>query len=207
MISPYQQATFAFSVNTSTQLPNEAEIEVAFVGRSNAGKSSALNALTNQKALARVSKTPGRTQLINYFNLPKPNHYLVDLPGYGYASVPTRIRAHWQDLLGNYLLTRQPLQGVVLIMDIRHPLKTLDMQMLDCCHARVLPVHILLTKADKFKRGAQAKQLLSVEKALTDFPAPVSVQTFSSLKKQGLDLLTARLNQWFDVNNNTKTPD
>lgn len=196
MTSSYQQSTFAFSANHPNQLPADSEVEVAFAGRSNAGKSSALNTLTNQKALARVSKTPGRTQLINFFALPKPHTYLVDLPGYGFANVPSEIRAHWEKLLGDYLITREQLKGVVIMMDIRHPLKALDIQMLECCAGRGLPAHILLTKADKLKRGAQQKQLSSVERALADFPSPVTVQTFSSLKKQGIDTLVHRLDQW-----------
>lgn len=199
MTTPYQLASFSFSVNDPNQLPKEAEIEVAFAGRSNAGKSSALNTLTNQKSLARTSKTPGRTQLINYFALPNNHAYLVDLPGYGYANVPTAIRSHWEKLLGDYLLTREALCGIVLIMDIRHPLKALDLQMLDCCRARGLPVHILLSKADKLKHGAQKKQLLYVEQELAGFPSPVTIQTFSSLKKAGVQALTHRLNQWIGI--------
>ncbi|WP_409202297.1 ribosome biogenesis GTP-binding protein YihA/YsxC [Suttonella sp. R2A3] len=191
---------FAFSANSLNQLPENSEVEVAFAGRSNAGKSSALNALTNQKALARVSKTPGRTQLINYFTLPKPDCYLVDLPGYGYANVPPAVRAHWEKLLGDYLLTREPLRGVVILMDIRHPLKNLDITMLECCASRGLPAHIVLTKADKLKKGAQQKQLLSVERELADFPSPLTIQTFSSLKKQGVDKLTHQLDQWTGLN-------
>ncbi|MDO5091764.1 MAG: ribosome biogenesis GTP-binding protein YihA/YsxC [Cardiobacteriaceae bacterium] len=199
MTNRYQHAIFAFSANSGKQLPADAECEVAFAGRSNAGKSSALNTLTRQKSLARVSKTPGRTQLINYFSLPEAGHYLVDLPGYGYAAVPPDIRAHWEKLLGNYLMTREVLRGVVLMMDIRHPLKELDITMLDCCAARGLPVHILLTKADKLKKGAQQQQLHAVSRELADFPSPVTVQTFSSLKNQGIDTLCHRLDQWLGI--------
>lgn len=199
MLNRYQQAIFAFSANSAKQLPDDAECEVAFAGRSNAGKSSALNTLTRQKNLARVSKTPGRTQLINYFSLPEAGHYLVDLPGYGYAAVPPDIRAHWEKLLGNYLMTREPLCGVVLMMDIRHPLKDLDITMLECCAARGLPVHILLTKADKLKKGAQQQQLHAVARELADFPSPVTLQTFSSLKQQGIETLCHRLDQWLGV--------
>ncbi len=199
MTTYYQQARFAFSVNHPSQLPEDPQIEVAFVGRSNAGKSSALNTLTNQKALARVSKTPGRTQLINYFTLPDINAYLVDLPGYGYANVPRHVREHWQTLLGNYLLTREPLCGIILIMDIRHPLKKLDLQMIECCQARNLPAHILLTKADKFKRGKQQQQLITIRRELQNFSSPISVQTFSSLKKEGLPTLVQQLNRWFNI--------
>ncbi len=199
MANRYQQASFAFSANSAKQLPADAEVEVAFAGRSNAGKSSALNTLTGQKALARVSKTPGRTQLINYFTLPSPDKYLVDLPGYGYAKVPEAIRSHWEKLLGQYLLTREALKGVVLIMDIRHPLKPLDQQMLDCCASRGLPAHILLTKADKLKSGARQQQLRHVANQLADFPSPLSLQTFSSLKQEGVKELAHQLDQWIGV--------
>lgn len=200
MANLYQQAKFAFSANDRKQLPATSQREVAFVGRSNAGKSSALNTLTQQKNLARVSKTPGRTQLINYFTLPLPDCYLVDLPGYGYADVPAAIQAHWQKLLGDYLLQREPLRGVVLLMDIRHPLKELDYQMLDCCLARQLPVHILLTKADKFGSSQQQKQLAAVRAALRDYGGGdlITVQLFSSLKRFGLEALVQQLDGWYE---------
>ena len=196
MPNPYRQAAFLFSANCLDQLPTDAEVEVAFVGRSNAGKSSALNALSGQSALARVSKTPGRTRLINYFTLPTAGKYLVDLPGYGYAKVAKNMRLHWEKLLGNYLATREALKGVVLIMDIRHPLKEGDEQLLICCATRGLPVHIVLTKADKLKKNAQNKQRHDVEKALAEFPSPLSLQVFSSLKKQGIETLSKQLDQW-----------
>lgn len=199
MLNRYQHAIFAFSVNSGKQLPADAISEVAFAGRSNAGKSSALNTLTRQKSLARVSKTPGRTQLINYFSLPEIGDYLVDLPGYGYAAVPPDIRAHWEKLLGNYLMTREVLRGVVLMMDIRHPLKDLDITMLECCASRGLPAHILLTKADKLKKGAQQQQLHKVRRELAGFPSPLSVQTFSSLKQSGVETLCHQLDQWFGI--------
>ncbi len=198
MLNPYQQAKFAFSANAEKQLATNATIEVAFAGRSNAGKSSALNALTNQTALARVSKTPGRTQLINYFSLPQDGHFLVDLPGYGYAKVPENIRAHWEKLLGKYLLYRNVLQGVILLMDIRHPMRDLDIRMLECCAERQLPTHILLTKADKLSNNQAAKQLQAVKSELVNWNAPFSVQSFSSLKKQGLPTLISQLNIWFE---------
>ena len=196
MNNRYQQASFAFSANREDQLAADARIEIAFAGRSNAGKSSALNTLTNQKALARVSRTPGRTQLINYFALPEAGCYLVDLPGYGYAEVPEQMRAHWQALLGRYLLTRAVLRGIVLLMDIRHPMKDLDIRMLEGCAERQLPAHILLTKADKLSRGAAGKQLQAVRGELANWHAPFSVQMFSSLKKEGLPALVAQLDQW-----------
>ena len=196
MNNRYQQASFAFSATREDQLAADARIEIAFAGRSNAGKSSALNTLTNQKALARVSRTPGRTQLINYFALPEAGCYLVDLPGYGYAEVPEQMRAHWQALLGRYLLTRAVLRGIVLLMDIRHPMKDLDIRMLECCAERQLPAHILLTKADKLSRGAAGKQLQAVRGELANWHAPFSVQMFSSLKKEGLPALVVQLDQW-----------
>lgn len=199
MNSRYQQATFAFSANREDQLAADACVEIAFAGRSNAGKSSALNTLTNQKALARVSRTPGRTQLINYFTLPDKGCYLVDLPGYGYADVPERIRAHWQAFLGSYLLKRTVLQGIVLLMDIRHPMKALDIRMLECCAERQLPAHILLTKSDKLSKNAAIQQLQKVKGELTHWNAPFSVQTFSSLKKDGLPTLIQQLDEWMSI--------
>lgn len=200
MANPYRRAEFAFSANHRKQLPPTAVREVAFVGRSNAGKSSALNALTGQKSLARVSKTPGRTQLINYFSLPRADHYLVDLPGYGYADVPEAIRSHWQQLLGAYLLERAPLCGVVMLMDIRHPLKDLDRQMLDCCASRQLQTLILLTKCDKFSASQRQQQLRRVASELEASyagHADISLQLFSSLKKIGLEPLVQWLNECY----------
>jgi len=149
----YRAARFLDSVNAFPRLPPDSGREVAFAGRSNAGKSSALNVLTGQRQLARASKTPGRTQLLNFFEV-EPERLLVDLPGYGYARVPDAVRRHWQALLERYLRERAALRGLLLLMDIRHPLTELDRGMLDCCAARALPVHVLLTKADKLGRGA-----------------------------------------------------
>ena len=199
MNSRYQQAVFAFSANREAQFPAAARVEIAFAGRSNAGKSSALNTLTNQKALARVSRTPGRTQLINYFALPDAGCFLVDLPGYGYAEVPEQVRAHWQALLGRYLLQREVLRGVVLLMDIRHPMKELDIRMLECCAERQLPAHVLLTKADKLSRSVAEKQLRALRSELLNWHAPFSVQLFSSLKRLGLPELVAQLDTWIEV--------
>ncbi|WP_072576352.1 ribosome biogenesis GTP-binding protein YihA/YsxC [Suttonella ornithocola] len=200
MLNRYQQAKFAFSANSAKQFPINSQVEIAFAGRSNAGKSSALNTLTAQKSLARVSKTPGRTQLINYFSLAEDDCYLVDLPGYGYAKVPENIRAHWENFLGDYLLTREPLKGVVLLMDIRHPMKDLDIRLLECCAERQLPAHILLTKADKLSKGAASNGLQAVKSEIVNWNAPFSAQIFSSLKRQGLDTLIKRLDSW--MNNN-----
>ena len=199
MNSRYQQAVFAFSANREAQFPAAARVELAFAGRSNAGKSSALNTLTNQKTLARVSRTPGRTQLINYFALPDAGCFLVDLPGYGYAEVPEQVRAHWQALLGRYLLQREVLRGVVLLMDIRHPMKELDIRMLECCAERQLPAHVLLTKADKLSRSVAEKQLRALRSELLNWHAPFSVQLFSSLKRLGLPELVAQLDAWIEA--------
>lgn len=199
MNSRYQQAVFAFSANREAQFPAAARVEIAFAGRSNAGKSSALNTLTNQKTLARVSRIPGRTQLINYFALPDAGCFLVDLPGYGYAEVPEQVRAHWQALLGRYLLQREVLRGVVLLMDIRHPMKELDIRMLECCAERQLPAHVLLTKADKLSRSVAEKQLRALRSELVNWHAPFSVQLFSSLKRLGLPELVAQLDAWIEA--------
>ena len=151
-MSSYPNTQFLTSANGAEQfLPDEGQ-EVAFAGRSNAGKSSALNAITGRKALARISKTPGRTQLVNFFALDEARR-LVDLPGYGYAKVPAKLRAHWQEVLQVYFETRQSLRGVVLLMDIRHPMRPFDQQMVAWCTAKGLPVHLVLTKGDKLKRG------------------------------------------------------
>lgn len=157
----FQNAKFFTTVNHLKDLP-DTPAEIAFVGRSNAGKSSAINTLTNHVRLAYVSKTPGRTQHINFFELENGN-FMVDLPGYGYAQVPEAIRAHWVKLLGDYLQQRRQLIGLILIMDSRHPLKALDIQMLDFFHITGRPVHILLSKADKLSKNDQIKTLAAVK--------------------------------------------
>ena len=195
----FQNAKFFTTVNHLKDLPNTSA-EIAFVGRSNAGKSSAINSLCNHVRLAFVSKTPGRTQHINFFELTN-HHFMVDLPGYGYAQVPENVRAHWVKLLGDYLQTRQQLIGLVLIMDARHPLKTLDKQMLDFFALTGKPVHILLSKADKLSKNEQLKTLSAVKKSLKPFmeKQAVSVQLFSSLKKQGLEEMEKVAEKWFDA--------
>ncbi|MBQ9601081.1 MAG: YihA family ribosome biogenesis GTP-binding protein [Neisseriaceae bacterium] len=195
----FQNAKFFTTVNHLKDLPNTSA-EIAFVGRSNAGKSSAINALCNHVRLAFVSKIPGRTQHINFFELTN-HHFMVDLPGYGYAQVPENVRAHWVKLLGDYLQTRQQLIGLVLIMDARHPLKTLDKQMLDFFALTGKPVHILLSKADKLSKNEQLKTLSAVKKSLKPFmeKQAVSVQLFSSLKKQGLEEMEKVAEKWFDA--------
>lgn len=195
----FQNAKFFTTVNHLKDLP-DTSAEIAFVGRSNAGKSSAINTLCNHVRLAYVSKTPGRTQHINFFELANGG-FMVDLPGYGYAQVPEAIRAHWVQLLGDYLQTRPQLIGLILIMDARHPLKPLDMQMLDFFALTGRPVHILLSKADKLSKNEQIKTLAGVKKMLKPFMVQqsISVQLFSSLKKQGIDEVERVVQTWFDV--------
>ena len=195
----FQNAKFFTTVNHLKDLP-DTPAEIAFVGRSNAGKSSAINTLTNHVRLAYVSKTPGRTQHINFFELENGN-FMVDLPGYGYAQVPEAIRTHWVKLLGDYLQQRRQLIGLILIMDSRHPLKALDIQMLDFFHITGRPVHILLSKADKLSKNDQIKTLAAVKKSLKPCTErqKISVQLFSSLKKQGMDEVNQVVGSWFDA--------
>ena len=201
----FRHARFYTTVNHLKDLP-ATTAEIAFVGRSNAGKSSAINTLTNHTRLAYVSKTPGRTQHINFFELINGG-FMVDLPGYGYAQVPEAIRRHWVTLLGDYLQTRKQLIGLILIMDARHPLKELDKQMLDFFAVTRRPVHILLSKADKLSKNDQIKTLSSVKKALQPYIArqQVSVQLFSSLKKQGIDEVNQITTDWFTRQTNLTT--
>ena len=193
----FHHAKFYTTVNHLKDLP-ATTAEIAFVGRSNAGKSSAINTLTNHTRLAYVSKTPGRTQHINFFELAN-GRFMVDLPGYGYAQVPEAVRQHWVTLLGNYLQTRSQLIGLILIMDIRHPLKELDKRMLDFFAVTKQPVHILLSKADKLSKNEQIKTLAMVKKLLQPYVArqQVTVQLFSSLKKQGIDEVNDIVAAWF----------
>lgn len=197
-MSVYNQTVFLKSAAKVSQLPEDTGFEVAFAGRSNAGKSSALNTLTGIKNLARTSKTPGRTQLINLFYMNDEAHRLVDLPGYGYAKVAAKVKQEWQTHLAHYLEVRQSLKGLVLLMDIRHPLKELDQMMVSWSLSRQLPVHILLTKADKLSKS-QANQALSTVKQhyASWIGSGISIQTFSSLKRQGLEELVQQLDQWF----------
>lgn len=195
----YRAASFVISAARLNQLPQDCGPEVAFAGRSNAGKSSAINCLCEQKALARTSKTPGRTQLINLFQLSEQRH-LVDLPGYGYAKVAEEIKRRWQQTMETYLSERQSLRGLILLMDVRHPLKEVDQQLLDWCWQVGMPVHVLLTKADKLKRGAAQNTLLQVQRELKAH-APddlCSVQLFSALKRTGLTDAYAVLDRWLD---------
>ena len=193
----YSKAQFLKSAAKLSQCPSDLMREIAFAGRSNAGKSSALNCLTQNHKLARTSKTPGRTQLINYFELPDTPFALVDLPGYGFAKVPKAIKEEWQRELDNYLTKREVLCGLVLLMDIRHPFKDFDLAMLNWAEQANMPVHILLTKADKFKRGPAQNVLMQVRKTVKELGIPVSVQTFSSLNGDGIKELERVLNHWF----------
>lgn len=197
--SGYRNANFLLSVYALEQLPTDVGIEVAFAGRSNAGKSSALNTLTQNKRLARISKTPGRTQAINLFEI-DPQRRLVDLPGYGYASVSKTLKQNWQRLLVQYLEKRTCLQGLMLIMDIRHPLKQLDQQLLSWAETAQLPTHILLTKADKLSQTAAANTLNKTAKQLSSFKHPLSIQFFSATKKTGAQEALQVLNHWFYPN-------
>jgi GTP-binding protein len=191
-----RHATFLTTVARLKDLPQDAEAEVAFAGRSNAGKSSAINTLAGRVRLAHVSKTPGRTQHLNYFTL-QPGKYLVDLPGYGFAKAPEAIRAQWEGLLGPYLQQRAPLVGLILIMDCRRPLTELDCRMIDWFLPTGRPLHILLSKADKLSRQAQRATLKKVTAALAPWREQCSAQLFSSLKKEGVKDCEAVLARWF----------
>ena len=194
MINPFRQASYVLSAHRLNQLPEDSGIEVAIAGRSNAGKSSAINALTDQKSLARTSKTPGRTQQIVIFRVDDQRR-IADLPGYGFAKVPQSLKAHWKQVMEAYFQTRQCLRGVVLVMDIRHPLKPFDQQMLAWCAATNVPCHVLLTKADKLKRGPAQAALLQVRRQL---PPQSSAQVFSARTRQGVEGLVEHLSDWFE---------
>jgi GTP-binding protein len=194
----YYRAVFLGSAPNIHAAPADDGLEIAFAGRSNAGKSSALNALTNQKALARTSKTPGRTQLLNFFALDAQKRF-VDLPGYGYAQVPPEVKKKWYAMIESYLQRRRSLCGIILVMDVRHPLTDYDLQMLAWCEYAGLPLHILLTKADKLKFGAAKSALLHVQKELKHVKTAVSVQLFSALQKTGIDEIHRLLDLWFEM--------
>ena len=193
----FNSAQFLVSAAKLSQCPEDIGAEVAFAGRSNAGKSSAINTLTHQSRLARTSKTPGRTQLLNFFSLNIEGCRIVDLPGYGYAKVPIAIKEHWQKHLDAYLQKRLCLRGVVLVMDIRHPMKDFDEMMTQWCESTRVPLHVLLTKSDKIKRGPAQATLLKLTKELTArLGDNVSLQTFSAPKYLGVDQLQLRLSDW-----------
>jgi len=196
----FDQAIFTQSAPSIRECPAEGGVEVAFAGRSNAGKSSAINTLTNNPKLARTSKTPGRTQLINFFSLSEHQH-LVDLPGYGYAKVPKAMKEAWQRNLAEYLQKRESLTGMILLMDIRRPMQEFDTMMLNWALETEMPVHILLTKADKLKKGPAQSTLLKLRNQLKESEVDdlVTVQLFSALKKTGLGELKTCLGQWLQL--------
>lgn len=191
----FRLATFLTSAAKFSQCPPDEGWEVAFAGRSNAGKSSAINSLTGNSKLAKTSRTPGRTQLINFFEL-GPDQRLVDLPGYGFARVPMAVKREWTRQLETYLQQRQSLRGLILLMDVRHPLQAFDQQMLDWATAAGMPVHILLTKSDKLKRGPATATLHKLRAQLADRAGLVSAQLFSAVKHTGHEQLVAVLNAW-----------
>lgn len=211
MSNPLARARYLLAAHTPRQLSPDGGFEVAFAGRSNAGKSTALNALCQQKALARVSKTPGRTQQLVFFDVTAGSggaadvaidqaRYLVDLPGYGYAKVPKDLQAHWQAFLADYFRDRFALRGLVVVMDIRHPLKDYDRQMLGYAVERGLPAHVLLTKADKLSRGAAGNALQAVRRELSSsYGDTVGVQTFSGESKLGVEEARAVVGRWLEI--------
>ncbi len=194
-MSLYPQARFLKSANAPGQFVEDVDAEVAFAGRSNAGKSSAINVIVNRRQFARTSKTPGRTQLVNFFHL-RDGARIVDLPGYGYAKVAGRMRDHWANLMADYFESRQSLKGLFLIVDIRRRLGDFDHQMLAFADAVGLPTHVLLTKADKLKRGQAATALLEVRRELGD---TATVQNFSASSRQGEDEARARLEEFLEA--------
>ncbi|MCK4841909.1 MAG: YihA family ribosome biogenesis GTP-binding protein [Methylococcales bacterium] len=196
----YHQAKFMLSASQLSEAPEDQGKEIAFAGRSNAGKSSAINTLTRQNALARISKTPGRTQLLNFFEIDEQRKF-VDLPGYGYAKVPLSVKKKWHKMMETYLHQRDALCGIVLVMDVRHPLTEFDLQMIEWCVYSELPLHILLTKADKLNYGAAKNTLLKVQRELEAVNIAVTLQLFSSLKKTGIDEVHDVLDQWFEFEN------
>lgn len=202
MNSLYFQAKF---INSSPELkstPPDEGLEIAFAGRSNAGKSSAINTLTHQSSLARTSKTPGRTQALNFFEINAEKRF-VDLPGYGYAKVPLPVKKKWHELMETYLTKRKSLCGMILVMDVRHPLTEFDWQMIEWCRYSQLPLHIILTKADKLNFGAAKSVMLKIQKELNELPMTLTIQLFSSLKKSGVDEIHVALDKLFSAQQNS----
>ncbi|CAN5446817.1 ribosome biogenesis GTP-binding protein YihA/YsxC [soil metagenome] len=200
----FNTAQFLISATNLQQCPPDKGAEVAFAGRSNAGKSSAINTLTKNHKLSRTSKTPGCTQLINFFQLQNsPDYRLVDLPGYGYAKVAHAVKEKWQKHLSEYLHARQCLKGLVLVMDLRHPMQEFDTMMIDWAVESEMPLHILLTKSDKVSRGEAQSTLLKLRKEMKEAGVDnfVSVQTFSSPTEDGIDLLATQLRLWLQAKN------
>ena len=193
---PYQNAVFIKSASLLSQLPPDEGIEVAFAGRSNAGKSTLLNLVTHQKGLAKTSKTPGRTQLINTFEF-APQKRLIDLPGYGFAKVPQSVKANWQKTLSLYLQKRDSLRGLVVLMDSRHPMKDLDCQLIEWACESELDIHCVLTKSDKLSYSEKLNILRAVQKEIPF--TNIEVQTISAMDKSGLDILEKKLDFWFST--------
>ncbi len=196
--NPFAQAAYSLSAHQLEQLPDDSGLEIAFAGRSNAGKSSAINAICDHVGLARTSKTPGRTQQLVVFTMDSSRR-LIDLPGYGYAEVPLKLREHWRLLIDKYLRIRDSLRGIVLIMDARHPLKEFDQQMLTFCAAIDLPCHCLITKADKLTFSEGQKTLAAVKKQITAISEHASAQLFSSSKKTGVEEARKQLGLWLGI--------
>jgi GTP-binding protein len=194
----YQGARFLSAAARLDQAPPDSGREVAFAGRSNAGKSSALNAICHQKQLARTSKTPGRTQQLIFFSLDDTRR-LVDLPGYGYAKVSSALKQEWQGVLADYLVQRRSLAGLVVVMDIRHPLTPFDLHMLEWSRGARQPLLLLLTKSDKLGRGAARTQVEHVRRAIADDPGRVRIELFSAHTREGIEPVQAQLDQWLDV--------
>ncbi len=200
----FNAVRFVTSAPNIQQMPEDTGVEIAFAGRSNAGKSSALNTITQHKSLARTSKTPGRTQLINVFELSEGKR-LIDLPGYGYAKVPEEMKLKWQEALSEYLQQRDSLKGLVVLMDIRHPLKDIDQQLLQWASDCELPVLALLTKCDKLKSGARKAEVLRVREAVAIFGGSIRVEAFSSLKGLGVDQAKEVLTEWLTQDDDNTT--
>jgi GTP-binding protein len=198
MNNPYQQTRFILGTPDARRAPPDVGVEVAFAGRSNAGKSSALNVLTGQRTLARISKAPGRTREINFFEV-QAGMRLVDLPGYGYAKASRSMKQQWQRNISTYLETRQSLGGVIVLMDVRHPLKEVDQQILGWCHAAGLLTHVLLTKSDKLKRGPARTALLQTRQALQALHPEATVQLFSAHTRDGAEELQRVLDEWLGL--------
>lgn len=195
----YQNARFLTSVPDMSHLPaDEGKVEVAFAGLSNTGKSSAINRLTNQKHLAKAGKVAGKTQLINLFEV-SPGCTIVDLPGYGYARVPVEIKKRWQESLDLYIKKRGALKGVVILMDIRHPLKALDQRLISQAVSRQLPIQLLLTKSDKLRRTLHKSQLIRVQRNIKNLGTRAYVDIFSSRDSTGISALRSRLNRWYSL--------
>lgn len=192
---PFNKAKYLTSAVELGGCPTEIEAEVAFIGRSNAGKSSSINAITNQKSLAKTSKTPGRTQLINFF--PMTNELaLVDLPGYGYAKVTANMKKKWEEMITSYLIGREQLRGLIILMDIRHPLKENDIQMLQWAESYNIPIHIALTKSDKLKKGPANNAFFAVQREIVDIAPTATISLFSAVNKNGVDALKEKIADW-----------